>query len=209
MDAAGAVDRGMADRACDFLTSVADERGAVPIVLPSIASYPRANHWGDGNFPPGLGATLGIAGLLHKHGVEHPWRGAATTYCLAELEGEPPKDAHVIREALTFLEHAPDAHALEARVTGGLRQADWFKADPAEESYGLGPLEFAPAPSSRWRELFSDQEIEANLDHLAAEQQDDGGWPLSWEPPSEASVLEWRGIWTLKALRVLRAYGRC
>src|ERR671930_553011 len=40
MDAAGALDRGMAERACDFLGTVADERGAVPIVLPSIASYP-------------------------------------------------------------------------------------------------------------------------------------------------------------------------
>lgn len=36
----------------------------------------------------------------------------------------------------------------------------------------------------------------------------DGGWPITWEPPSEASALEWRGVATLKALLTLRSYGR-
>ena len=43
---------------------------------------------------------------------------------------------------------------------------------------------------------------------LERDQQTDGGWPVTWEPPSEASRLEWRGIVTLGALRTLTAYGR-
>ncbi len=43
---------------------------------------------------------------------------------------------------------------------------------------------------------------------LAARQQDDGGWPLSWEPPGETARAAWRGKWTLDALAALRAYGR-
>jgi hypothetical protein len=43
---------------------------------------------------------------------------------------------------------------------------------------------------------------------LAAQQQDDGGWPVrrrAW-PPGSAAV--WRAIVTVEALRTLRAYGR-
>ncbi|MBV9280503.1 MAG: hypothetical protein JOZ41_10515, partial [Chloroflexi bacterium] len=77
MDAAGRVDGAMALGACDFLASLSGETGGVPVVLPSIAGYPRAEHWGDGRFPPGLNPTAGIAGLLYKLGVEHPWRERA------------------------------------------------------------------------------------------------------------------------------------
>jgi hypothetical protein len=46
------------------------------------------------------------------------------------------------------------------------------------------------------------------LDRLERDQQDDGGWQITWEPPGVVATLEWRGIETLRALRVLRAYGR-
>jgi len=62
--------------------------------------------------------------------------------------------------------------------------------------------------SSRWRNLFADGQIGAALDHLLRNQQPDGGWPITWEPPSEAATLEWRGVVTLQALRTLTSYGR-
>ena len=55
--------------------------------------------------------------------------------------------------------------------------------------------------------IFDDATIEAHLDALVAQQQADGGWPLSWEPPGDAARAEWRGKWTLDALVVLDAYG--
>ncbi len=55
---------------------------------------------------------------------------------------------------------------------------------------------------------FANDLTEAHLDALAARQQDDGGWPISWTAPSPASEFEWRGRWTLEALLCLRAYGR-
>jgi hypothetical protein len=63
-------------------------------VLPSIAAYPRADHWGDGDFPPGLNPTAAIAGLLHALGVDHPWLDKATDFCWRELDRELPHDAH-------------------------------------------------------------------------------------------------------------------
>lgn len=211
LDAAGVFHSEMVTRACDFLDSVADARGAVPPVFPSIAGYPRAGHWGDGDFPPSLSPAVGIVGLLDKHGVDHPWRERAAAYCFDELEREPPTDAHAIRDALIFLEHAPDrgrAEALIPSVADALRRARWFLADAAGERYGLRPLAFAPSPDSRWRTWFSEAEIDAHLEALAGEQQEDGGWPLRWEPPSAASHCDWGGYMTLEAIRVLVAYGR-
>jgi hypothetical protein len=205
MDDAGVFDPDLAHGACDFLATIGP---GLPIVLPSIAAYPRASHWGSGVFPPTLNPTCGIAGLLWKHGVEHPWRDAAGAWCLDALERESLDDAHTIQDALLFCEHAPEAQARWDEVADRLREARYFRADPADTEYGLSPLVFAPHPASRARALFSADEIERHLDALEREQQDDGGWPLSWDPPSAASVLEWRGIRTLWALRVLRAYGR-
>ena len=80
--------------------------------------------------------------------------------------------------------------------------------DPATPGYVKSPLEFAPRPDSIARRLFDDATIDAHLDALAENQQDDGGWPITWEPPSEAAVREWRGFVTLRCLQVLDDYGR-
>ena len=72
----------------------------------------------------------------------------------------------------------------------------------------MSPLDLAPQATSRWRALFTGAQIDAHLDRLQKNQQDDGGWPITWDPPSEAARCEWRGIVTLGALRTLTSYGR-
>jgi hypothetical protein len=99
-----------------------------------------------------------------------------------------------------------DRHAAE--IARHFADVGMFHLDPDAQGYGLTPLDLAPEPGSRWRDLFSDTRIDGHLDRLLKSQQDDGGWPISWEPPSQAAVLEWRGIVTLRALRTLTAYGR-
>jgi hypothetical protein len=211
LDAAAAFDVDLVDGACAFLETVADERGAVPVVLPSIAAYPRADHWQDGQFPPGPSPTLGIAALLYKHGIAHPWGERASDYCWSIVSGEPPDNAHVMRECFAFVEDAPErpeSGVAARKLTAALPKARWFLAEPDYDGYGLTPLQFATTPDSRWRVLFGAAQIDGHIERLADEQEDDGGWPLAWQPPSEASRLEWRGIETLRALRVLVAYGR-
>jgi hypothetical protein len=208
--AAGTSDAELLRRACDYLAAVGPD-GGVPPVSPSIAAYPRAAHWGDGDFPPGLNPTAAIAGLLYALGADHPWLDAAAAFCWRELEREVPHEAHSLATVLVFLDHAPDrdrAEALARPVAARLPDAGLYLADADAEGYGLTPLVFAPSPDSRWRALFDDQQIEAHLDRLERDQQADGGWQIAWDPPSEASRFEWRGIVTLGALRVLRAYGR-
>jgi hypothetical protein len=64
-----------------------------------------------------------------------------------------------------------------------------------------------PLPSPGWASLFTDAQLRGHLEDLRDRQQDDGGWPISWEPPGPAAVCEWRGRWTLESLMVLVDYG--
>jgi hypothetical protein len=200
------------DGACAFLAGVADERGAVPLGLRSVLDYPHAEHWGgDWAYEPSVWATAWAVTWLHAHGAHGDWLERATAVCLDELEREPPGDAHAIRETFRFLEHVPDRERAERiwpSVAAALPAAKWFHADAASDDYGVSPLQLAPTPASPVRGLFADDQVEAHLDRLEADQQPDGGWPIRWEPPSAASHLEWRGIFTVSALATLRAYGR-
>jgi hypothetical protein len=211
----GAVDREMVTRACDFLASTAARAGAggaVPPAFPVIESFPRAAHWTDWTYAPGLNPTAGLTGLLYQLGVEHPWREEGAAYCWRQLEsGSVPGDAHTLSEVLIFLDQVPErerADKVAAGLAGELASIPMVQLDPDAAGYGLSPLHFAPQASSRWRSLFTDAQISGHLDRLEQAQQDDGGWPVSWEPPSQAATLEWRGIVTLGALRTLTSYGR-
>jgi len=209
---AGVRDEAMVLRACEFLAGCADDGGAVALATPAIEGYPRAAHWAEWAYVPGLNPTAGLVGLLYRLGVEHGWREAAAAYCWRVLESEGlPGDAHSLSETLVFLENVPErdrADGLGRALGGRLGSVAMLCLDPDDPSYGLTPLHLAPEPASIWRAEFSDAVIEAHLDRLERDQQDDGGWPLSWEPPSTAATLEYRGIETIRALRVLTAYDR-
>jgi hypothetical protein len=199
----------MVPHACDWLATVAAPDGAVPLSLPVMEAYPRAAHWSEWTYAPGLNPTAGLAGLLHRMGVEHPWLTRATDWCWSALEKGFPDDAHAMSETLVFLENVPDrdrAEPLAERVGEWLPRLKWYRSDPADPEYGVTPLHLAPRPDSRWRRLFADDVIEGHLARLAADQQPDGGWAITWEPPGAASALEYRGVETLRALQVLSAY---
>ncbi|HSR84334.1 MAG TPA: hypothetical protein VLM11_09150 [Streptosporangiaceae bacterium] len=213
--AAGAADEAMITRACDFLAATAARAaagGAVPPAFDVIEQFPRAAHWTDWTYAPALNPTAGLVGLLYQLGFDHPWRTQATEYCWQQLAADgPPGDAHTLSEVMIFLAHVPDRDRADKQAREIARHfgdISMFRLDPDAEGYGLTPLALVPEPSSRWRALFTDEQIDAHLDRLLKSQQDDGSWPISWDPPSEAATLEWRGIVTLSALRTLTAYGR-
>lgn len=139
--------------------------------------------------------------MLYRLEVEHPWRDEAEAWCWQAVDADVSDGAHTLSEVLVFLEHVP---ALSQRFT----EMPDVHLDPQAPGYGLSPLHFAPTADARWRQLFTDAQIDAALDHLQRSQQPDGGWPLTWEPPGETARLEWRGIVTLRALRSLSSYGR-
>ncbi|HEV2638914.1 MAG TPA: hypothetical protein VGX23_27465 [Actinocrinis sp.] len=213
--AVGARDQEMLRKVADYLGRTADQvdaNGAVPPAFPVIAQYPHAEHWSEWTYAPGLNPTAGLVGLLYELDYSHPWRDAATGYCWDALDNNPlPDEVHSLSEVLGFLAHVPErdrAEKLAAEVVDHLATVPMFHLDPNTPGYGLTPLHIAPHPDSRWRSLFSDAQIEGHLDHLVAEQLPDGSWPVAWEPPAASSLLAWRGMVTLTALRTLTAYGR-
>ena len=202
---------GLVRGACDWLSSVAAPDGSVPLSFPVMERYPRAEHWSDWTYTPGLNPTAGLAGRLHRMGATHAWLDSATEWTWARLESGFDEDAHALAEVLVFLAHVPDrgrSERLAAPIGDWLEKAPWYRADPSDPAYGVTPLHLAPSPDSPWRRLFDDATIEGHLDRLLRDQQPDGGWAITWEPPGVAATLEWRGIETLRALRTLRSYGR-
>ncbi|QGG94309.1 hypothetical protein [Actinomarinicola tropica] len=212
LEAVGSVDAHLPDDVtaslCDHLAGVADRAGALPIMFPSFADHPRASHWQEvTSFPPGLNPTAAIAGLLHGQQVRHAWLDDATAWCLDAIAAGVEGNAHVHLCALTLLTHLPDratAERLAPQVLTALVDAPDYRADPDDPEYGLTPLDIAPRPDSTWRSWFDADLVAAHLDALASEQQPDGGWPIRWEPPTEPSVWEWRGMVTVDALDRLR-----
>jgi len=197
---------------CDWLDSVATDEGAVPYLLSDALTEPRAAHWsGDWCCAPSLIATTAVAGGLHALGVQHEWLDRATAWCLQQIDEVPEYSPHTIHNVLEFLHSLPaasaDASRLE-RVTTRLNADNLVLMKTPVEAYGITPLQFAPTPKSPLRPLFDDAVIEAHLDDLESKQADDGGWPISWEPPAGSATHEWRGKWTVTAAHTLQAYGR-
>jgi hypothetical protein len=202
-------------RATEFLSRTAEEAGAgaaVPLAFPVIEQFPRAEHWSDWAYQPALNPTAGLVGLLYQLGVDHPWREAGAAWCWQQLDaGNLPGDGHAVKEVLVFLEHTPERESAArhaAAVVENLPSVAMFHLDPDAPGYGVTPLDLAPLATSAWRTLFPAELIDGHLDRLERAQQEDGGWPISWDPPSEAARFEWRGIVTLGALRTLTSYGR-
>lgn len=200
------------ESACAWLATVAAPNAAVPILLPSVGGYPRAEHFEAVEYAPDLNPTAAIAAHAHALAVTHPWVDHATEYCFGEVEaGRIPAEAHAILALTRLVQTAPDrgrAELAARNLASALPTARFLKLDHESETYGVTPLEFAPTPDSIARSWFDDEILQGHLDQLERQQQPDGGWPISWRPPSEAAVHEWRAIRTLHAVNVLAAYDR-
>jgi hypothetical protein len=82
------------------------------------------------------------------------------------------------------------------RVTGG-----------SPDEY-MRPLDFTPLPGGPVRQLFDSKLIDAELDRLEADQDDDGGWRVDFASYSPAAELEWRGLFTMRVMGLLKRNGR-
>jgi hypothetical protein len=207
---AGWRDRALSLSICSFLEGISDADGLVPILLPSAFSASHASHWRETG-RPALNPTASICGLLHYQGIEHPWLSRATHTCCELLLRNPPREAHSLACATLLMDYLPDeqvAAEIAKMIAAVLPESAFYIAHAPVQTYGLTPLHFAPTPSSRWRHLFTDEQIEGHLAHLLKIQQPDGGWPITWEAPGPASTAEWMGKGTLEALSTLVAYGR-
>jgi hypothetical protein len=211
LDAINAMGDSMVAHACDYLVTITTPEGGVPYALPSVNAYPHAEWWTvEDNPPASLNPTAAIVGLLLKHGVG-PWIETASQFCWREIAALDSTAFHTLMPAIAFLEYAPDRvraeHELH-RIATLLSQPGVIERDPHLEGYVQKPLDWAPTPQSFCRRLFADETLAKHLAALANRQRSDGGWPISWNPLSQAVEAEWRGRITIEALSTLDTYER-
>lgn len=204
-----ALDDPMVAGAASWVASIADADGGVPVVMPTAAGYPHAP-WmvpRDGGSP----FTCALAGALWEAGSDEPWLGRATDWCWAKLEGPDDLSAYWLKFSLAFLDHVPDdsrARAAIARLRSQIGPDGSVPVPGGTENERLTPLMLSERPGRRSRALFTDEQIEADLDALAQAQEEDGGWKFDWLAWSAGQSVEWRGAVTVRALATLAAHGR-
>ncbi|MEV5175945.1 hypothetical protein AB0L10_33740 [Streptomyces flaveolus] len=223
LDAIGRCGGQRVERVCRYLTSVSTPDGALPAIHPGQRGYPTAPFIPVVDDPPSdLLATGPVVGLLHRNEVWHAWLFRATDFCWQAVESLEKSHPYEVQAAVTFLDAAPDRPRAEAaahrlgRLVREQRLAaldpDRLDAFPVASGYAPGehhfPHDFARTPDSLARAWFTDDEMTRSLDHLAAGQEEDGGWPVRWRRWAPAPALEARPLVTIEALCTLRAYGR-
>ncbi len=212
LHAAGIQSLEFATTSAKFLASIAADNGLVPAIFASALDYDHADHWqGQAVQNPRLNPTLGLCGLLYYHGHSCPWLSLATDTCIEMLTSAPQRESHVLLGASHLASYIPDKNRSDeimSIIGETLPHAEFFAGDAPTEDYALTPLHFAPHPTHPFRSLFSDNVIDIFLDDLLEKQQEDGGWPISWNPPKGSAALEWRALFTMNAIITLIGYGR-
>jgi hypothetical protein len=205
----GALDNPMVKDAAAWAGTIAHAGGGLPFVLPTAAGYPHAPWMGPSD--EGSFLTFAIAARLWEAGSSEPWLARATEWCWVSLEGPGDLGGYWMKFALDFLDHVPGqarASAAVEQFRSRLRADGSIPIPGGTENERLTPLALSPHPGKRSRALFSDAQIETDLDLLEHAQQDDGGWAFDWLGWSPGQSVEWRGIITLRALATLSAHKR-
>ncbi|MFE9536692.1 hypothetical protein [Streptomyces sp. NPDC006691] len=223
LDSVGRLGGQRVERMCRYLTEVSTRDGALPALHPSQRGYPAAPFVPVVDDPPSALLTTGpVVGLLHRNQVWHAWLFRATDFCWAAVDALESSHPYEVEAAVAFLDGAPDRSRAEAaadRLGRLVREQGLAVLDPARtaeypvaEGYAPGehhfPHDYAREPRSLARRWFTDEEMGRSLDHLAAEQRADGGWPIRWRAWAPGTELECRPMVTIEALRTLRAHGR-
>lgn len=201
---------------CDWLAGHTLPDGGVPFALPFADQVGSVGHWVTAD--PTVSSLqmtaqlAAMAGRLARHRADiasHPWLAGATTYCLDAIDAlTRAPAAHELMFAVRFLDAvadtAPRARGLLDRLAGWVVTDGPTPIAGGAEGEVLYPLDFSPYEDAPSRSVMSTEALAVDRDRLAADQQADGGWPITFRPPSPAAALEWRGYATVAAIAVLR-----
>jgi hypothetical protein len=201
---------------CDWLASATLPDGGLPFALPMTDPSGSAPFWANADpTTSSLQITAYVAGTAHLVAAHdpavagHPWLERATDFCItrAEAVDEAPfaiELAATVR-CLDAAHHArPETAALIERLGRFIPDDGRVPVTGGSEGETMRALDFAPRAGGPARGLFSPEVIDSELQVLADEQQDDGGWKVDFRSFFPTAELEWRGYMTVHAITLLR-----
>jgi hypothetical protein len=204
---------------CGWLDANSLPDGGVPFALPVKSSVACMPFWAEAD--PSVSSLQITAAVTlnalrvarHDPAVAgHPWLDRATEYCLKQI-AEPTREwgAIELMFALLMLDRLADSRpevSAEIERIGSVIPADGvMHVQGGLPDEVIRPLSFAPYPDRPVRSLFSPDVIAADLERLASDQREDGGWQQDFASYSPAAALEWRGYSTVLAVGILLANG--
>ena len=209
-----------AQELCDWLETVTLPDGGMPFAVPVESPAACAPFWASGD-PDNSSLQISaiVTAMAHRaarydHAVaEHPWLRRATDYCLATVEAkgeeaEPMALAFAFQALDVAAASHPEAATLVEKLGARIPADGRMKVVGGSPDEYMRPLDFTPLPGGPVRDLFDPKLIDAELDRLESEQEEDGGWRVDFASYSPAAELEWRGAITVKVLGLLKRNGR-
>jgi hypothetical protein len=205
---------------CDWLDSISLADGGLPMALPFSLTAGSGPWWKAADPTVSSLQITAIAAATaqrvaaHDPAVAaHPWLERATRYCLSAIEAiEDATFAYVLAFSLRFLDAVydsrPEAPDHLQRLRTYVPDDGLIRVTGGTENEALHPLDLAPYPDRPIRDLFAAAVITADLERLAALQQEDGGWIVDFLGISPAGALDWRGYATVRAIDILRRNSR-
>jgi hypothetical protein len=200
---------------CDWLDAIALPDGGLPFALPIADSSGCAPFWAQAD-PKAFSLQISAIVAAHANRVaahdtevaRHPWLARVTKCCLAAIDAiEAAPAAYELAFAVRFLDAVYDrdgaAQALLARLGGYVPRDGRLRVTGGLADEALRPVDLAPEPDRPARALLDEEAVATDLERLAAEQEEDGGWSVDFQSYSPAAALEWRGYATVRSLAIL------
>lgn len=216
MDETACFDPELIEGIMRYLRQITLPDGGFPTIFRNAGEYPHAPWWGtDRDDRPSINPTGSIIGMLYKMNLraslyEEEWFRKNVAYVWRVFEQETPHGYHDGIQWITFLQHTPDrerARVHRHTVDDWLRQPGTIERDPQAQGYVQKVLDWAPLRDSYAGSFVTPEEVRLHLEALVGQQQADGGWPISWQPPSSVAEAEWRGYLTVERIKTMQSYG--
>jgi len=199
---------------CDWLAANSLPDAGLPFALPLADPTGVAPFWaGADPTTSSLQITAYVAAEAHrlaKHdaGVaEHPWLERATRYCLDAIAALTERPFAIALNAALQLADQIDDPDMAEQLGRFVPQDGRVPVVGGKPDEAMRPLDLAPYPDSAARRYIDEEAVAKDIERLAGEQQDDGGWVVDFQSYSPAAELEWRGYATVRAVEVLTANG--
>jgi hypothetical protein len=210
----------MAPDLCAWLDAATLDDGGLPFSVAGAATPGTAPWWAGADPSQSslhitaavVAAALAVA--AHDQRVaSHTWLARATGFCRREIAARHDRfAAYELRFSIELLDALaaadPGARGELERLVAFVPASGELPVEGGLEDERLRALDLSPRPGRPSRELLPAAAVERHLDRLEGGQQEDGGWPVEWQPASPGAAFEWRGALTLKAIALLRANGR-